>query len=113
MTLLLQLLALHALCDYPLQGDFMARAKNHRNPVPGVPWFMVLVSHALIHAGAVSLVLPWQFAVTEFFAHFCIDYAKNQGWLGPGPLIDPHGEVGFRGDQVLHVACKVFYWALA
>jgi hypothetical protein len=30
----LLLFAGHALCDYPLQGDFLARGKNHCNPIP-------------------------------------------------------------------------------
>lgn len=33
------LVAGHALADYPLQGDFLARAKNRAAPIPGVPWF--------------------------------------------------------------------------
>ena len=104
--MLLQLLALHALCDYPLQGDFMARAKNHRTPVPGIPWAVVLLSHALIHAGAVSLVAPLWCSVVEFFAHSALDYAKNKGWLGSG-------EKGFSNDQLGHVLCKLAYWGLA
>ena len=28
----------HALADYPLQGDFLAKAKNRTAPIPGVPW---------------------------------------------------------------------------
>lgn len=35
----LMLLAGHALCDYPLQGDFLAKAKNRAAPLPGVPWY--------------------------------------------------------------------------
>jgi hypothetical protein len=33
------LVAAHALCDYPLQGDFLARAKNRAAPIAGVPWY--------------------------------------------------------------------------
>jgi Protein of unknown function (DUF3307) len=104
--MLLQLLALHALCDFPLQGDFMARAKNHKTPIPGVPWSFVLLAHALIHAGAVSLVAPLWCAVVEFFAHYALDYAKNEGWLGKG-------EHAFSNDQLGHVLCKLAYWGLA
>jgi hypothetical protein len=31
------LLVAHVLADYPLQGAFLARGKNHRNPIPGIP----------------------------------------------------------------------------
>ena len=32
------LLAAHALADYPLQGDFLSKAKNRFAPLIGVPW---------------------------------------------------------------------------
>jgi hypothetical protein len=38
LKLFLLLLVVHALCDYPLQGGFLARGKNEINPIPGVPW---------------------------------------------------------------------------
>ena len=50
------LLAAHALCDYPLQGDFLAKAKNPAQPIPGVPWWCAMAAHCAIHAGAVLLV---------------------------------------------------------
>lgn len=99
---MLQLLALHALCDYPLQGDFMARAKNRHSSLPGVPWWIVLASHAAIHAGAVSLVAPLWCACLEFSAHMFIDFAKNEGWFGKG-------ETAFIWDQAGHVLCKLNY----
>lgn len=107
-TMLLHLLALHALCDYPLQGDFMARAKNPRTAIPGVPWVPVLLSHALIHAGAVSLVAPLWCAAFEFFAHFLIDYTKCAGLLGDGKS---EASRAFVADQILHVLCKLLYWS--
>lgn len=45
----------HAVADYPLQGDFLAKGKNHKQPLPGVPWWICLLAHAMIHAGAVAL----------------------------------------------------------
>jgi hypothetical protein len=36
------LLVDHALADYPLQGDFLARAKNHTAPIPGISWYQSL-----------------------------------------------------------------------
>jgi hypothetical protein len=98
----LQLLALHFLCDFPLQGDFMAKAKNHVAPLIGVPWWLVLGGHAMIHAGAVSLLLPIEYAIAEFVSHFALDAAKNGGGLGTG-------QTGFVWDQVGHVACKLVW----
>lgn len=34
-TIFALMLAGHALADYPLQGDFLAKAKNRANPIPG------------------------------------------------------------------------------
>lgn len=52
----------HAIADYPLQGDFLAKAKNRRAPMPGVPWYQALGAHAIIHGGFVGIItgsLPW------------------------------------------------------
>ncbi|WP_199097195.1 DUF3307 domain-containing protein [Dyella sp. ASV21] len=101
MMLLLLLLAVHALCDYPLQGDFLSRAKNRANPIPGVPWYQALGAHALIHGGAVALLTGiWWLGVLEVAAHFAIDDAKCRGRLT------------FNQDQVLHVLCKVIWFAV-
>lgn len=98
--LLLLLLAAHALCDYPLQGDFLARAKNRTAPLPGVPWYQALGAHALIHGGAVALLTQvWWLGVAEMLAHFVIDDLKCRGRLS------------FDEDQALHVSCK-FTWVL-
>lgn len=96
--LLILLLAAHALCDYPLQGDFLSRAKNRIAPLPGVPWFQALGAHALIHAGAVLLVTGfWWLAAIEAVAHALIDDAKCAG------------RISFNTDQALHVLCKLAY----
>ena len=100
MNTFLWMLVAHALCDYPLQGDFLARAKNRNQPIPGVPWQQALAAHALIQAGAVAFVTGnvWLGAL-EFVAHLLIDWAKCDGRLS------------FNTDQALHVACKIA-WAL-
>jgi hypothetical protein len=103
---ILELIAAHCLADYPLQGDFMARGKNPVAPLPDVPWWLILASHAAIHAGAVALFAPGFCAGIEFVSHFAIDYAKCRGWLGSG-------ERGFIVDQAAHVAFKLFYVAVA
>ena len=100
MDLFFMLLAAHALCDYPLQGDFLARGKNHRAPLPGVPWWQCLWAHALIHGGAVALLTHrWEIGVLEMAAHAVIDNAKCAG------------RISFNTDQALHVACKIV-WVL-
>jgi hypothetical protein len=92
----------HAVCDFPLQGDFLARGKNHEAPIPGVPWWICLAAHALIHGGAVALVtgsLPLGGA--EFVVHMAVDYGKCAGWFD------------FKTDQLLHVICKAVWAMLA
>ena len=99
---LLLLIGLHALCDYPLQGDFLARGKNHSNPIPGVPWYQCLLAHAAIHGMAVGLVLGPALGMAEFVAHAVTDYRKCAGYFGVN-------EEAFNMDQSIHVACKVLW----
>lgn len=92
----------HALADYPLQGDWLSKAKNHTLPlVPGEAiWPSALICHAAIHAGAVKLATgSWALAGCEFVAHAVIDHAKCAGKLT------------YNQDQTLHAACKVA-WAV-
>lgn len=89
--------------DFPLQGDFLAKAKNHRAPLPGVPWIYCLWAHALICGGAVWAVTGslW-LGVCEAGVHCWTDYLKNEGVFG------------FLTDQALHLSWKlVWVWALS
>lgn len=93
----------HAICDYPLQGEWLSRAKNHQVAlVPGeVIWPGALACHAGIHAGAVRIATgSWLLALLEFVTHAGIDHAKCAGRLG------------FNQDQGLHVACKLAWVGL-
>lgn len=101
-TLFAALIAGHALCDYPLQGDFLARAKNRAAPIPGVPWYQALGAHAIIHGAAVALLtgLPL-LGLAETVAHAAIDDAKCTG------------RIGFNTDQALHVGCKLAWVLIA
>lgn len=92
----------HAIADYPLQGDFLAKAKNRTAPLPGVPWQQALAAHASIHAGAVWLITGsiW-LGLAELMAHAIIDDAKCRGRLS------------FDTDQALHIACKVLWVVIA
>lgn len=96
------LIVAHFICDYPLQGDFLARAKNHTAPIPGVPWYQALVAHASIHGGAVWFITGfWWLGVVEAVSHAAIDRLKCSGVLG------------FNGDQAAHVVLKGVWVALA
>ena len=86
----------HALCDYPLQGDFLARGKNNLNPIPGIPWYQCLMAHSLIHAGMVTIITSNVYlGFAEFIAHCVIDYGKC------------NNKYGFNEDQIFHVICKL------
>lgn len=96
------LVASHALCDYPLQGDFLAKGKNRTAPIPGIPWWQLLGAHAAIHGGAVGLITGiWWLGLLEFAAHFVIDDLKCRSRLT------------FSQDQALHLICKVAWVAIA
>lgn len=96
LSLLGLLWAAHALCDYPLQGDFLARGKNHKVPIPGVPWYQCLAAHSLIHGGAVGLITgSFWLGLVEFTIHALTDFAKCDG------------RIGFDVDQAIHYGCKV------
>jgi hypothetical protein len=93
----------HAVADYPLQGDWLSKAKNPTlTLVPGETiWPMALLSHAAIHAGAVKFATgSWALAACEFVAHTLIDYSKCRGLIG------------YNQDQVAHVICKVCWASL-
>lgn len=101
MPLLFLLFAAHALCDYPLQGDFLSRGKNHKNPIPGAPWYQCLFAHALIHGAAVGILTQSvTFGACEFIVHFWTDYAKSDGKLT------------FNQDQAIHYGAKIAWWLL-
>lgn len=95
---LLLLIFAHILADYPLQGDFMAKAKNHKLPVAGVPFYWPLFSHAFIHAcGVLFVTKSLTLFCLELVFHSLIDFFKCDGKLT------------FGEDQILHILCKVFY----
>ena len=96
--LLAKLIIGHFLMDYPLQGDHLAAAKNHRKPLPGVPWWIALIAHSSLQAGMVWFVTGSKtMGLLEFFFHGVIDYAKNDDRLTYGQ------------DQAMHLICKFAY----
>ncbi len=104
MTLFFQLLIGHALADFVLQSDTMARAKNRHsdfatNAGPNFPsWQYWIGAHALVHGGSVYLFTGSAIlGLIEVVLHSAIDCAKCEHWIG------------FHQDQALHVICKVAY----
>ncbi|MEM7146756.1 MAG: DUF3307 domain-containing protein [Verrucomicrobiota bacterium] len=99
----------HALGDFPLQGDFIARFKNRHVPIPDDPyfdapknvWIYCLSAHALIHAGLVwAITANPIIGAIELVTHWLIDYCKGDGFTN------------FHVDQLLHVLCKIAYVGL-
>jgi len=103
--MLFLLLVGHAIADFALQSDAMAKGKNRHNksePPPGakpqVCWYYWLTAHALIHGGVVWLVTGlWIFGLMETIAHWLIDFGKCENWYG------------IHEDQLMHLLCKLFY----
>lgn len=91
------LLGAHWVCDYPLQGDFLATAKQ-KGPLR----FYHLWAHAGIHGTAVALVTGnvW-LGLAEWLAHTIIDEAKVKG------------RTTFAQDQMAHIVCKIAWLTIA
>lgn len=99
----------HAIADFPLQGDAMAKGKNRHNQPSNVPpgqrpvkvWFHYLTAHSLIHSGFVWAITGsiW-LGLAECVLHWVIDFIKCENWTNP------------HGDQLLHIGCKVAYACL-
>ncbi|NBC37377.1 DUF3307 domain-containing protein [Novosphingobium sp. FSY-8] len=89
------LIGAHFICDYPLQGDFLAKAKSRVAPIPGVPWQQAMAAHCAIHGAAVAIITGlWWLALAEGCIHWITDDAKCRGRLS------------FNQDQAIHVVCK-------
>lgn len=97
MIILIYLFAAHWICDYPLQGEYLAKGKQS-----GEMRFYHLAAHSGIHAGAVALITgSASLAVAEFIAHFCIDEMKTRG------------KISYSADQSLHLICKIVWFLIA
>jgi hypothetical protein len=93
---------MHALADFPLQGDFLARQKSRKHADNRGNWIVALCAHCVIQAGGVWLVSgSLAIAAVELILHGLIDLAKGEE------------KFGIAADQALHVLCKLAYvWAL-
>lgn len=95
LSLIILLLFWHALADFPLQGDFLARAKDP-SAIGNFIWPWCLGAHCMIHAGGVFIITQsWQAAVFELATHWVIDYMKC------------YGRISFHTDQALHLLGKL------
>ena len=100
-TIFFYLLVVHALFDFPLQGDSVAVNKNPNAKTAlqqHVPWYYWMGAHALTHGGGVAFVTGsvW-LGLAETICHFLIDYGKC------------NHKYSIHGDQILHVVCKVIW----
>jgi hypothetical protein len=94
------LLFAHLLFDYPLQGDWLARAKNRSDPIPHVPWYQAMFAHTAMHGMAVWIItgIPL-LGLAEMAIHWITDDLKLRG------------ELTFNQDQAIHIVCKAV-WAV-
>lgn len=94
----LSMVFFHFLFDYPLQGDFLSKAKNHLDSIPTVPWYQALFAHAFLQAGGVFYAtMSFTLAGLELIAHIVIDYAKCSK------------KISYNVDQALHIGCKIVW----
>jgi hypothetical protein len=99
--LLFLLVAVHAVADFPLQGDMVATQKSRHSDHPiqrHVPWFYWMGAHALAHGLGVALVTgSTTLGLCETAAHFVIDFGKCERWYS------------IHIDQALHIVCKLLW----
>ena len=89
---------IHALADFPLQGDYIAKQKSRRHADTHSVWIVALTAHCIIHAGGVWLVSgSMAFGLAELILHSLIDIGKGEE------------KFGLVTDQLLHLACKLAY----
>ena len=105
-TLLFLLLFGHALADFALQPEIMAKLKNRYNKPDFIPkgqkfiptWEYWLFAHGLIHGGFVYIFtgIIW-LGIAEVSLHIFIDFLKCENYTNP------------HIDQFLHIISKVIY----
>jgi len=105
LTLFFALAIGHFVCDYPMQGTFLATMKNRHvdnkggaGNLPSLTWVHALTAHSFIHAGAVWLITgSVLLALCEVVLHWLIDFSKCEGWIS------------YHVDQLLHLTCKAVF----
>lgn len=106
-TLFFLMIAGHAVCDFGLQGEWMATNKNRhtRRNFPAeklasmeIIWPHLLFAHAITHGLSVYLVShSLKLGIFETLSHMAIDFGKCERWYG------------FHVDQFLHIGTKVLW----
>jgi hypothetical protein len=95
----------HAIGDFALQNDFVARFKARTDGngqallLQGeVVWPIVLGAHSAIHGFFVGYITGsiW-LGILEAIAHALIDYSKCAG------------KINFKQDQAFHLLCKAVW----
>lgn len=102
---ILVLLFIHALADFALQSDVMAKGKNRHTKLVApegqklMPvWHWWLSAHAAIHGGLIIVIFSvWWLGLIEFCAHFIIDFIKCENVTNPDQ------------DQAFHLSLKIVY----
>ena len=104
--LLIALLMGHAIADFGLQSQQMAKGKNRNVPKEYVPpgqtiqicWPYYLCAHGLIHGAMVALITHnvW-LGLAETICHSLIDFGKCENCYG------------IHEDQFMHFVCKVVW----
>ena len=88
----------HALCDFPLQGPYLAKQKARKQAGSFAEWLVALSAHCVIQAGGVWLVSgSLLLGTVELVLHCLIDLGKTEG------------KFGLIADQSLHLICKAGY----
>lgn len=101
------LMAGHAVADFALQSEWVAKNKNRhvrelmtpeQQHTYQVIWPHLLTAHALMHGVMVYLITQnTYFGIAETVLHWIIDFGKCEKWYG------------FHTDQFLHIGCKVLW----
>lgn len=109
-NVLVKLVMGHAIADFALQSDAMAKGKN-RNVAPTyippgqklqICWPYWLIAHGLIHGSMVTIVTGnvW-LGLLEAWCHCLIDFGKCKN------------AYGIHQDQLMHLLCKIAWSAIA
>lgn len=101
-NILLRLLTIHIVCDFMLQTDRMVERKNGKEKSAKIK---VLLSHSLIHAVAVYVIVwrweCWYILPAMFVSHLCIDWWKSS---------TRSNLRNFLIDQLLHLLVISLLW---
>lgn len=103
--LIFWLLCGHAVADFALQSQAMAKGKSRYYKPDAILkgqkyipcWMYWLSAHALIHGLAITLIMPcgfaWKYGLVATGLHWVIDFIKCENWTNP------------HIDQLLHGLC--------